>query len=131
MAALFGTAVGGSIDRVVRWFVLPITSVIPVLVRTGILWLAFALMWAGFLITVVVDPAALDAAWRAIGAMPLIGQALLWLLFLPVMAGLWTWATDWPLVVRLVLILALAAWNLIVFLPPRGTDSPSTEPREA
>jgi hypothetical protein len=128
---MLGTAVGGSIDRVVRWVILPITSIIPVLVRTGILWLVFALMWAGFLAALVADPAALDAAGRAVAAMPLYGQALLWLLFLPLTAGLWTWATDWPLVVRIVLVIALAAWNLIVFLPPRGTDSPSPEPREA
>lgn len=125
MAALFGAALGGSIDRVVRWVIIPVTSVIPVLVRTGVLWLAFAAMWAGFLLVLVADPAALDGVWRTVGAIPLIGQALLWLLFLPLMAGLWAWATDWPLVVRVVVVIALAAWNLVLFLPPRRSGSPA------
>jgi hypothetical protein len=40
-----------------------------------------------------------------------------WLLFLPVVAGLWIWETTWPLIVRVVLIVGIAGWNLLVFLP--------------
>lgn len=124
MATLFGTLVGGVVDRVVRWVVLPVTSVIPVLVRTGILWLAFAGLWAALLLALVTSPAALDDVWQAIGRLPLVGQALLWLLFLPLMAGMWTWSTDWPLVARVGVVLALAAWNIVVFLPRREPASP-------
>jgi hypothetical protein len=40
-----------------------------------------------------------------------------WVLFLPVMAGLWIWETTWPVLLRLLLVGGLAAWNLLVFLP--------------
>jgi hypothetical protein len=40
-----------------------------------------------------------------------------WLLFLPVVIGLWIWESTWPLVVRLVLVVSVAGWNLLVFLP--------------
>ena len=40
-----------------------------------------------------------------------------WLLFLPVMIGLWIWETTWPLLVRLVLVIGIAGWNLLIFLP--------------
>jgi hypothetical protein len=33
------------------------------------------------------------------------------------MIGLWIWETSWPLVVRLVLVIGVAGWNLLVFLP--------------
>ena len=131
MATLFGTLVGGVVDRVVRWVVLPVTSVIPVLVRTGILWLAFAGLWAALLLALVASPGALDDVWQAIGRLPLVGQALLWLLFLPLTAGLWTWSTDWPLVARVGVVLALAAWNLVVFLPRREAASPVSTLGEA
>jgi hypothetical protein len=49
--------------------------------------------------------------------LPLIIQGVVWLLFLPVMVGLWVWETTWPIVLRLVVIVGVARWNLIVFLP--------------
>lgn len=130
MAVLFGSAVGGGMDRLVRWVIVPVTSLIPVLVRTGILFVVFAAFWAAFLVALVTNPAALDAAWQAIGALPLVGQAIAWLLFLPLMAGLWTWTTDWPLVVRVVLVAGIAGWNLLTFLPRRGTAATAVEPME-
>lgn len=123
MATLFGNAIGGGVDRLVRWVVIPITGLIPVLVRTGILFLLFAALWLGFLAALVADPAQLVAAKAAIDDLPLVVQAVAWLLFLPVVAGLWVWTTDWPMLVRLVLVVGLAAWNLLVFIPRRETTS--------
>jgi hypothetical protein len=123
MAAMVGNVVGGSVDRLVRWVVIPITSVIPVLVRTGLLVLVFGVLWVGLGVALVVDPAAVDVAWQSIGSQSLVIQAVAWLLFLPLMGGLWVWSTDWPLVVRIVVIVALAGWNLLVFIPRRKTSS--------
>lgn len=117
-------------DRLVRWVILPVTSVIPVLVRTGVLFVAFVALWVAFLVALVANPAALDAAWHAIGSLPLIGQAVAWLLFLPLMAGLWTWATDWPLLVRVLLIAGIAGWNVLTFLPRHEPASPLTDSQE-
>jgi hypothetical protein len=115
----FGTALSAVIDGFVRLVIVPVTGVIPVLVRTGLLFAVFAVLWLGFLAALALDPSVLDAAWATVTALPLPLGALAWLLFLPLMAGLWIWSTDWPVVLRVVLILALAGWNLLVFLPRR------------
>jgi hypothetical protein len=123
MAILFGNAISGGVDRLIRWVVLPVTGIIPVLVRTGLLFLGFAALWLGFFVALVADPAILISLQHAIGGLPLIVQAAAWLLFLPLMGGLWVWTTDWSLVVRVALVVAIAGWNLIVFLPRRETTS--------
>ena len=117
MATMFGDAVGGGIDRLVRRVVLPVTGIIPVLVRTGLLFLAFAALWLGFIAALVADPAILDSARRTIDGLPLVVQGVVWLLFLPIMGGLWVWTTDWPVLVRIALVVAIAGWNLLLFLP--------------
>jgi hypothetical protein len=38
-------------------------------------------------------------------------------LFLPVMVGLWIWESTWPLLVRLVLVVGIAGWNLLILVP--------------
>jgi hypothetical protein len=87
------------------------------LAEHGLLFAIFAVIWIGFAATLVWSQATLDQAWAAIRGLPLIVQAVVWILFLPVMAGLWIWETTWPLVARLVLVLGIAGWNLLVFLP--------------
>lgn len=125
MATMFGTAIGGGVDRLVRWLIVPVAEMIPVLVRTGVLFVVFAALWFGFCAALVADPATLDSVWRAIQGLPLVVQALVWLLFLPLTAGLWIWSTEWPLVVRIVLVVGIAGWNLTSFLPRRETAAPA------
>jgi hypothetical protein len=83
----------------------------------GVLFPVFAVIWAGFGVALVASQGSLDQAWQAIRELPLIVQGVVWILFLPVMFGLWAWETTWPLVVRLVLVLGVAGWNLLIFLP--------------
>jgi hypothetical protein len=83
----------------------------------GILFLVFAALWAAFAIGLVWSQGSLDQAWQAVRGLPLVVQAVVWLLFLPVMVGLWIWETSWPIAVRLVLIVGVAGWNLLVLLP--------------
>jgi hypothetical protein len=116
---MLGNAIGGGMDRLVRWVVLPVTGAIPFLVRTGLLFAGFALLWAGFLVAMVADPSVLDAVRRTLESLPLLVQAVAWLLFLPLTAALWVWGTDWALVVRVCLVLGIAGWNLLIFLPRR------------
>jgi hypothetical protein len=124
--ATFGTALAGSLDLLVTRVILPVTSVIPFLVRTGLLMLGFVVLWLAFLGAMVADPGRLDEAWRTITGLSFVGQALAWLLFLPLMAGLWVWSTDWPLLVRIVIVVAIAGWNLVAFLPRRESASAPT-----
>ncbi len=97
--------------------VVPVTGVIPVLVSSGILFLAFAVLWGLFGIVLVRDRRGLDTAWIRIRRLPLLVQGVAWLLALPVLFGLWVWRREWPLLGRLALIAGLAGWNLLVMLP--------------
>lgn len=87
------------------------------LAESGVLFAVFAIIWAAFAIGLVWSQGSIDQAWQAVRALPLIVQVPIWILFLPVIVGLWIWETSWPLVVRLVLVIGVAGWNLIMFLP--------------
>lgn len=126
MAVMFGKAVGGGMERLVSWVIVPVASVIPVLVRTGLLFLGFAVLWAGFFVALVGDPTVLASVRETVFGLPLILQAMAWLLFLPLMGGLWAWGMDWPLVVRLVAVIGIAGWNLIIFVPRHDAAVPET-----
>lgn len=87
----------------------------------GILFGLFLLLWIGFGAALALSQGSLDQAWATIRALPLPVQLLVWLLFLPVMVGLWIWeASGWPMLVRLGLVIGVAGWNLLVFLPKPG-----------
>ena len=87
------------------------------LAEHGVLFAFFAVLWVAFGAALIWSQGSLDQAWQAVGGLPLIGQIVVWVLLLPVMAGLWVWETSWPIVLRLVLVLGLAGWNLLMFLP--------------
>jgi len=77
----------------------------------------FAILWAAFAVALAAGPDRLDAVWSWIGSLPLVLQVLVWLLFLPVVAGLWIWESGWPLVLRLLLVGGLAVVTLYAFAP--------------
>jgi hypothetical protein len=109
------------ISALVDGVIVPVTSLIPVLVSNGVLFAVFAILWLGFGVGFIWSQGSLDAAWEWLRSLPLIIQAVVWLLLLPVTLGLWVWETTWPLVVRLVLVVGLAGWNLLMFLPRAAT----------
>ena len=71
------------------------------LAEHGVLFAIFAVLWVAFAVALVASQGSLDQAWESIRELPLPLQIVVWVLFLPVMAGLWVWETSWPLVVRL------------------------------
>jgi hypothetical protein len=87
------------------------------LAENGVLFGIFALIWIAFGAGLIWSQGSIDQAWQTIRGLPLVIQAIVWLLFLPVMIGLWIWETTWPLVVRVILVIGIAGWNLLVFLP--------------
>jgi hypothetical protein len=90
-----------------------------------VLLAVFVVLWVGVGLALVLSPATIDSLWVTIGASGLIVQVVLWVLFLPVMAGLWVWeSSGWAEVIRITLIVAIAAWNLLVF-KPNGVGWPS------
>jgi hypothetical protein len=87
------------------------------LAEHGVLFGIFAIIWIAFAAGLIWSQGSLDHAWNAIRGLPLIVEVVVWVLFLPVMFGLWVWETSWPIAVRLVLVLGVAGWNLLIFLP--------------
>jgi hypothetical protein len=85
--------------------------------ENGVLFVVFAVTWAAFAAALVWSQGSLDQAWAAVRGLPIVLQVVAWVVFLPVMFGLWAWETTWPLIVRLALVLGVAGWNLLVFLP--------------
>lgn len=87
------------------------------LASSGIAFVVFGLLWLAFAAGLIWSHGGIDAAWDWLRGLPWIVQGVVWLLFLPVTAGLWVWETSWPLVLRLVLVAALAGWSLLIFFP--------------
>lgn len=82
-----------------------------------LVFVLFLVLWAVFAYGVVANQAGLDGASAWLRSLPLLGQAVIAFLTLPVYIGLWVWESGWPLVVRLVLVVSLGGWNLWMFFP--------------
>ena len=93
------------------------------LAEHGVLFVVFATLWLALGTIAVFNPAAINDIWQWIGSLSIVVQLVLWLLFLPVMAGIWIWQTSWPDVVRVVLVVGLAAFTLLVMRPARAKDA--------
>jgi hypothetical protein len=118
------TRAKGTVERVIEGLATGIGNSVGFAAESGILFVVFGALWLAVGIGLIVSQGSVDAAWQAIRALPLVVQAVVWLLFLPVMAGLWVWETSWPVVVRLTLLIGVAGWNLLIFLPRALTARP-------
>jgi hypothetical protein len=107
----------GPMEQVIETLASGLGNSVGWLAENGVLFGVFALIWVAFGAGLIWSQGSIDQAWQTIRGLPLIVQAVVWLLFLPVMIGLWIWETTWPLVVRLILVIGIAGWNLLVFLP--------------
>ena len=77
----------------------------------------FAMLWLAFGVALVVSQGSIDTTWQWITGLPWFGQVVVWILFLPIVAGIWIWEAGWPLAVRVAVVLALAGVNLSPFFP--------------
>lgn len=87
------------------------------LAENGVLFGIFAVIWVAFAAGLIWSQGSLDEVWSTVRGLPLIVQAVVWLLFLPLVVGLWVWETTWPIAVRLAIVIGIAGWNLLVLLP--------------
>ena len=104
-------------DRLIETIASGLGNTVGWLADSGVLFAVFAVVWIAIAVGLVRSAGTVDEAWRTIAGLPLLVQALVWVLFLPVMLGLWVWESSWPIVVRLVLVIGIGGWNLLVFLP--------------
>jgi ABC-type amino acid transport system permease subunit len=107
----------GPMEQVIETLASGLGNSVAWLAENGVLFAVFTLIWLAFGAGLIWSQGSIDQTWQTIRGLPLIVQAFVWLLFLPVMIGLWIWETTWPLVVRLILVIGIAGWNLLVFLP--------------
>jgi hypothetical protein len=111
----------GRVDQLITGFV---DGILVPIISNGVLFIVFAVLWVAFGAAIIWSQGSLDATWDWVRSLPILVQALVWLLFLPVVVGLWVWETTWPLVVRLPVLIGLAIWNLAMFLPRPAAAKP-------
>lgn len=63
---------------------------VPRVLRTYAI-VIFVVMWVGFAIALVLNRKSLDLLWNWVRALPSAVAIIVWLLFLPIMAGLGVW----------------------------------------
>ena len=85
-----------------------------------------ALLWLAFGMALVFNQEMLQTIWQLFRGWPLVGQLLTVLLTLPVAAGLWIWNTSWPLWLRLILVIGLAAATVYTFFPKKTAGQSGT-----
>jgi hypothetical protein len=88
--------------------------------RTSVPWFVFMVgMWLAFAGLAVAAPEALDDIWRWAGGLPLVVEAVVWLLLFPWMLGLAVWQSSWEDWLRLLLVSCFAAGWTLVSVPRR------------
>jgi hypothetical protein len=73
----------------------------------------FAILWIGFAIALLVNPEWLDLLWNWVRALPSVAEILVWVLFLPIVVGLWIWESSWPVLSRLLALAGVVIWTLL------------------
>jgi hypothetical protein len=73
----------------------------------------FAMLWVGFVIALAMNREWLDLLWNWVRALPPVAEVIVWVLFLPIMVGLWTWESSWPALARLLAFAGIVVWTLL------------------
>ena len=73
----------------------------------------FVILWVGLVVALVVNREWLDELWAWSQALPSVPKIIVWLLFLPIMVGLWIWEYSWSTPGRLLGFTGIVAWALL------------------
>jgi len=73
----------------------------------------FAILWVGFAVALVVNREWLDLVWNYAQALPIVLRIMVWVVFLPVMVGLWIWQSSWPLYGQLLGLAGIVGWTML------------------
>ena len=75
--------------------------------------LIFVILWIGFALALIINRQWLTELWVWVGALPVVLRTIIWVLFLPIMVGLWIWESSWPTVGRLLGLAGIIGWTLL------------------
>jgi hypothetical protein len=73
----------------------------------------FILLWIGFATALVVDRGWLDLLWNWVRALPPVAEIIVWILFLPIIVGLWIWESSWSDLLRLLGSAGIVGWTIL------------------
>lgn len=73
----------------------------------------FVVLWVGFTIALIVNRGWLDLLWGWVQALPSAPRIIVWVIFLPVMVGLWIWSSSFSTLGNLLGVAGLIAWTLL------------------
>ena len=73
----------------------------------------FVMLWVGFVIALIVNREWLDLLWNWVRSLPSVVEVIVWVLFLPIMVGLWIWESSWPAFASLVGFAGIVVWTLL------------------
>ena len=75
--------------------------------------IVFVLLWAGFALALMVNQDWLDLLWHKVQGLPFLAEITVWVLFLPIMVGLWIWESPWSDLLRVAALAGIAGWTLL------------------
>lgn len=75
--------------------------------------LVFAVLWVGFFIALAANQNWLEEVWNWTQALPLALKIIVWVLFLPILVGLWIWESSWPAFGRVLGLAGIIGWTLL------------------
>ena len=81
-------------------------------------FLILASLWLAFGAALVWNQTLINRAWRSFRTWPLLAQAIITFLVLPVVLGLAVYQSRWPFILRLAIVAGLAWVTVYTFLPP-------------
>ena len=73
----------------------------------------FTMLWLGLAVALFVNREWLDLLWNWVRALPFVAEVIIWLLFLPIMVGIWIWESSWPAFVQLLAFAGIVGWTLL------------------
>ena len=73
----------------------------------------FVMLWVGFAIALAANREWLDLLWNWVQALPWVVRVIVWVVFLPIMVGLWAWESSWPTLVNLLVSGGIVGWTLL------------------
>lgn len=75
--------------------------------------LIFAMLWIGFAVALIVNREWLGLLWNWVQALPIVLKVIVWVVFLPIMVGLWIWQSSWSILWQVVGIAGIVGWTLL------------------